>query len=155
MQSRITITAARLKGELKPSQSFSKSCPLIRPQSVLAKQGAMPVLLVGGSWENSNRSGRSLTWTLEVSFYIISHEVQKRPDYERKLAELLRGNQLRPVYHRDHGLRTLKELGRSYLVLTQEVTRVMSRIKALYRSWAIPQFKATAKLGEFLEVRFS
>lgn len=56
----------------------------------------------------------------------------------RKLAELLRGNQLRPVYHRDHGLRTLKELGRSYLILTQDVTRVMSRIKALYRSWAIP-----------------
>jgi transposase len=32
----------------------------------------------------------------------------------------------------------LKELGRSYLTLTQDVTRVMSRIKALYLSWAIP-----------------
>jgi hypothetical protein len=32
----------------------------------------------------------------------------------------------------------LKELGRSYLTLTQDLTRVMSRIKALYRSWAIP-----------------
>src|SRR6266851_5679490 len=52
----------------------------------------------------------------------------------RKLAELLRGNQLRPVYHGDHGLRTLKELGRSYLTLTQDLTRVMSRIKALHRS---------------------
>jgi transposase len=31
----------------------------------------------------------------------------------RKLAELLRGNQLSPVYHGDHGVRTLKELGRS------------------------------------------
>ena len=29
----------------------------------------------------------------------------------RKLAELLRGNQLSPVYHGDHGVRTLKELG--------------------------------------------
>jgi transposase len=56
----------------------------------------------------------------------------------RKLTELLRGNQLRPVYHVDHGLRTLRELGRSYLTLTQDLTRVMSRIKALYRSWAIP-----------------
>src|SRR6202008_4923656 len=56
----------------------------------------------------------------------------------RKLAELLRGNQLRPVYHRDHGLRTLKELGRSYLTLTQDVARVMCRIKALYRSWRFP-----------------
>jgi transposase len=56
----------------------------------------------------------------------------------RKLAELLRGNQLKPVYHGEHGIRTLKELGRSYLAITQDVTRVMSRIKALYRSWAIP-----------------
>jgi two-component sensor histidine kinase len=32
----------------------------------------------------------------------------------RKLAELLQNN-LRSVYHGDHGLRTLKELVRSYL----------------------------------------
>ncbi len=56
----------------------------------------------------------------------------------RKLAELLRGNQLHSVYHGEHGVRTLKELGRSYQTLTKDVTRVMSRIKALYRSWAIP-----------------
>src|ERR1700720_1650189 len=56
----------------------------------------------------------------------------------RKLAELLRGNQLHSVYHGEHGGRTLKELGRSYQTLTKDVTRVMSRIKALYRSWAIP-----------------
>jgi transposase len=56
----------------------------------------------------------------------------------RKLADLLRTNQLKPVYHGEHGVRTLKELGRSYLTLTKDVTRVMNRIKALYRSWAIP-----------------
>src|SRR5579864_1519010 len=56
----------------------------------------------------------------------------------RKLAELLRTNQLKPVYHGDHGVRTLKELGRSYLTLTKDVTREMNRIKAVYRSWAIP-----------------
>src|SRR5436189_2262712 len=61
----------------------------------------------------------------------------------RKLAELLRGNQLSPVYHGEHGLRTLKELGRSYLTITKDLTRVMSRIKALYRSWAIPCSGAT------------
>jgi Transposase len=55
----------------------------------------------------------------------------------RKPAELLRGNQLHAVYHQEHGFRTLKELGRSYVTLTKDVTRVMSRIKALYRSWAI------------------
>jgi transposase len=54
----------------------------------------------------------------------------------RKLAELLRGNQLKPVYHGEHGVRTLKELGRSYLTITKDVTRVMNRIKAERgRSW--------------------
>jgi len=56
----------------------------------------------------------------------------------RKLAELLRTKQLKPVYHEEHGIRALRELGRSYLTLTKDVTRVMNRIKALYRSWAIP-----------------
>jgi transposase len=55
----------------------------------------------------------------------------------RKLAELLRGNHLTPVYHGEHGLRMLKELARSYLTINQDVTRVMNRLKALYRSWGI------------------
>ena len=55
----------------------------------------------------------------------------------RKLAELLQNNQLRPVYHGDHGLRTLKELVRSYLTITKDLSRVMTRVKAIYRSWAI------------------
>jgi len=56
----------------------------------------------------------------------------------RKLAELLQNNQLRPVYHGDHGLGTLKELVRSYLTTTRDLGRVMTRVKAIYRSWAIP-----------------
>jgi hypothetical protein len=56
----------------------------------------------------------------------------------RKLAELLRSNLLRPVFHEDTGLRTLRELARSYLTMTKDVTRVMRRLKAIYRSWAIP-----------------
>jgi transposase len=56
----------------------------------------------------------------------------------RKLAEMLRTNQLHSVYHGERGMRTLKELGRSYLTVTQDVTRGLNRIKALYRSWAIP-----------------
>jgi transposase len=56
----------------------------------------------------------------------------------RKLAELLRGNHLQPVYHGETGLRMLKELCRSYLTVSKDLTRVMSRLKALYRSWGIP-----------------
>src|ERR1700689_3981791 len=56
----------------------------------------------------------------------------------RRLAELLRLDHLNPVYHGEHGLRSLKELVRSYLTITKDVGRVMTRVKALYRSWAIP-----------------
>jgi transposase len=47
----------------------------------------------------------------------------------RKLAERLRLHDLKPVYHGENGVRMLRELARSY---------VMNRLKALYRSWAIP-----------------
>ena len=56
----------------------------------------------------------------------------------RKLAELLRSNLLRPVYHGEHGVRALKELSRSYLTISGDLARVMTRLKAMYRSWAIP-----------------
>ncbi len=55
----------------------------------------------------------------------------------RKLSELLRGGLLRAVYHGEHGLRTLRELARSYEVISKDLKRVMNRIKALYRSWGI------------------
>ena len=38
----------------------------------------------------------------------------------RRLAELLRLNHLNPVYHGEHGLRSLRELVRSYLTITKE-----------------------------------
>ena len=71
------------------------------------------------------------------NFYLQEGNQNDRVD-ARKLAELLQNNQLRSVYHGDHGLRTLKELVRSYLTITQDLSRVMTRVKAIYRSWAIP-----------------
>ncbi len=56
----------------------------------------------------------------------------------RKLSHLLRAGLLTPVYHGENGIRTLRELGRSYLTVNKDLTRVMNRLKALYRSWAIP-----------------
>ena len=55
----------------------------------------------------------------------------------RKLAQLLRAGLVSPVYHGEHGVRDLKELVRSYEYLVEDSTRVMNRIKALYRSRAI------------------
>jgi transposase len=56
----------------------------------------------------------------------------------RELADLLRCNRISAVFHQDTGLRSLRELARTYAVLTKEQTRTMNRIKALYRGWAIP-----------------
>ena len=49
----------------------------------------------------------------------------------QKLAELLRNGSLSAVYHGERGLRTLRELSRSYLTITKDLTRVMNRLKAL------------------------
>jgi transposase len=72
----------------------------------------------------------------------------------RKLAELLRHDLLSAVYHGENGVRTLKELARSYLTITKDLGRVMTRVKAIYRSWSIPctgkQVYAPRHRGEWL-----
>jgi transposase len=54
-----------------------------------------------------------------------------------RLSELLRLGSLKPVFHGASGLLTLKELVRSYVNLVQDGTRVMVRIKALFRGCGI------------------
>jgi hypothetical protein len=54
------------------------------------------------------------------------------------LADLLRLNRLESVYHGETSVRMLRELARSYLTTVKDLSRVMNRLKALYRSWAIP-----------------
>lgn len=55
-----------------------------------------------------------------------------------ELADLLRRDAVRPVYHSGtpHGAE-LKELARTYVNLVEDSTRVMARVKALYRARAI------------------
>jgi transposase len=56
----------------------------------------------------------------------------------RRLAELLRMNALKAVYHGQHSAGgTLKELARSYVSLQQDSTRIMNRLKAIFRSRGI------------------
>src|SRR5271165_1166394 len=73
----------------------------------------------------------------------------------RRLAELLRIDHLTPVYHGEHGLRTLKELVRGYLAVKKDLAPVKTRAKAIYRSWAIPcngkEVYATCHRAEWLE----
>src|ERR1700731_4433628 len=56
----------------------------------------------------------------------------------RELAGRLYMNKLSSVYHGENGVRTLKELARSYLTISKDLMRVMTRVKAIYRSWGIP-----------------
>jgi len=63
----------------------------------------------------------------------------------RKNALLKHGNKsdkIEPVYHGETGVRMLRELARSYLTIVKDLSRVMNRLKALYRSWAHQQFSA-------------
>jgi len=55
----------------------------------------------------------------------------------RKLVELLRAGLLSPVYQGQRSTAAVKQLGRSYAALTEDTTRTMGRLKALYRSQAI------------------
>jgi len=54
-----------------------------------------------------------------------------------KLAELLRGGHVKSVYHGASAMRTLKELVHNYDALVDDTTRVMNRIKAVYRGRGI------------------
>jgi len=56
----------------------------------------------------------------------------------RELSDRLYMNKLSSVYHGGAGIRTLKELARSYLTISKDLARVMTRVKAIYRSWGIP-----------------
>ncbi len=55
----------------------------------------------------------------------------------RKLADLLRAGLLKAVYHGNDSVRALKELAGSYGSLVRDTTRVMNRLKALYRGRGI------------------
>ena len=55
-----------------------------------------------------------------------------------KLARWLRQGDLKAVYQGDRNIRKFRDLAHGYLATVSDSTRVMNRIKAVYRSWAIP-----------------
>jgi transposase len=55
----------------------------------------------------------------------------------RKLAELLRAGLLSPVYHGERSALEVQQLTSSYLMLTEDTTRTMGRLKAVFRGQAI------------------
>src|SRR5580658_2300569 len=55
----------------------------------------------------------------------------------RKLAELLRAGMLSPVYHGETSALEVQQIARSYSQLTEDTTRVMARLKAVFRGQAV------------------
>ena len=55
----------------------------------------------------------------------------------RKLAELLRADLLSPVYRGEKSAQEVQHLARSYTMPTEDTTRAMGRIKAVFRGQAI------------------
>jgi transposase len=55
----------------------------------------------------------------------------------KRLAELLRTNSLKPIYHGEHRVQALKELAHSYGSIIHDGTRVKNRLKALFRGRGI------------------
>jgi Transposase len=106
---------------------------------------------LGGSLWVTCEEGTSAAWLYDLLKPHVAHVVVCDPRKNallkagnkndrvdpRKLTDLLRAGLLSPVYHGECGVRTLQELARSYLTVTKDLTRVMNRLKALYRSWAI------------------
>jgi hypothetical protein len=67
----------------------------------------------------------------------------------RKLADLLRTGLLSAVYHGENGLRTLRELARSYLAVTRDLTRVMNRLNPHFRNEVVP---ASLRVLSFISI---
>ena len=55
----------------------------------------------------------------------------------RKLAELLRAGMLSGVYHGERSGLEVQQMARSYTQLTEDTTRVMARLKAVFRGQAV------------------
>src|SRR5258706_3278030 len=106
---------------------------------------------LGGKVYVTFEEGTQANWLHEVGRGLVSEGVVCDPRHNKllqsgnkndrvdaqKLAELLRNGSLRAVYHGDNGVRTLKELVRTYDSLVSDTTRVMNRLKAIYRGRAI------------------
>lgn len=106
---------------------------------------------LGGKVYVTFEEGTQANWLHEVVRPLVTEVVVCDPRHNKllqsgnkndrvdaqKLAELLRNGSLKAVYHGDNGVRTLKELVRSYDCLVSDTTRVMNRLKAIYRGRAI------------------
>lgn len=124
---------------------------LIHEAIVQTKAEALVDFLKGqrGTLQVAFEEGTQAAWLYDLIHPHVSRVVacdpRKLPELNNKgdkpdaknLAELLRINALKPVYHGEHSTKELKELARSYAVILKDGTRVKNRIKGLFRGRGI------------------
>jgi len=93
--------------------------------------------------------GTQAAWLHDLIYPHVSEVLVCNPreihDYDNKddkgdakrIAELLRTNGLKAVYHGEHGTKALKELTRSYGAILSDSTRVKNRLKGIFRGRGI------------------
>lgn len=106
---------------------------------------------LGGHLHLTFEEGTQAQWLFDLSLPLVSelivcnprenHSMKRGNKSDRKdalqLAQLLRAGLLKGVYHGAEQTRTLKHLAHNYDSLTQDTTRTMNRLKAVFHSQAI------------------
>jgi transposase len=123
-------------------------------QSVLATRAAAVLDCIGGirgTLQVTFEEGTHSAWLYDVLVRRVAKLVVCNPRKNallksgsksdaidaRKLAELLRAGLLSPVYHGETSALEVQQLARSYSQMTEDTTRVMARLKAVFRGQAV------------------
>jgi transposase len=106
---------------------------------------------ISGTVHLTFEEGTQAQWLFDLARPLVSelivcnprenHSMKRGNKSDRRdafqLAQLLRAGLLKPVYHNSPQTETLKQLAHNYEALTQDRTRVMNRLKAVFRSQSI------------------
>lgn len=106
---------------------------------------------ISGTVHLTFEEGTQAQWLFDLTHPLVSelivcnpranHSMKRGNKSDRKdalqLATLLRAGLLKAVYHNSPQTETLKQLAHNYDTLTQDTTRAMNRLKAVFRSHSI------------------
>ena len=123
-------------------------------QSILATRAASILEFIGGmrgTLHVTFEEGTHSAWLFDLLWRRVARLVVCNPRKNalmksgnksdaidaRKLAELLRAGMLSGVYHGEKSSLEVQHLVRSYTMLTEDTTRVMGRLKAVFRGQAV------------------
>lgn len=138
-KSTISVAVLNLRGELMTQA-------VIRTDAVAVRDFLRGL---SGQLHLTFEEGTSAHWIYALPRPLVSNLVVCNPRHSSskgnnsdkldslRLAHLLRAGMLKAVYHGSASTQTLKQLVHSYDSLTQDTTRSMNRLKALFRSQGV------------------